>query len=99
MAGIAVVVVIAGGAAAFLASPSGPGHSTTQSGSSIPTVYRNLTIAYNVRSGMFDYSSLQLNVPLNTRVEFTITNFDTATAAVPMASDAQVAGTFGGPMT
>lgn len=99
VAGIVVVLVVVGGAAALLAAPTGSGTSQPNAGTSIPTAYRNLTISYVPSEGGFDYSSLELSVPLHVRVVFTITNFDPSTAALPTASDAQVSGTYDGAMS
>ena len=99
VAGIVVVLVVVGGAAALLAAPTGSGTSRPNAATSIPTAYRNLTISYVASEGGFDYSSLQLSVPLHVRVVFTITNLDPSTSALPAASDAQVSGTYDGLMS
>lgn len=96
---VAAGLILVGGAMFFGApahssaavAPMGP----TNSG---PTVYRTLTIALDARSGGFVYTAATLNVPLHTRVVFTITNFDPSAAMLPSRSNAMVKGTDGGLM-
>ena len=58
-----------------------------------PTVYRNLTIAYDPAVGDFVYSQTQLTVPADVIVVFTIVNYDSMTASLPTTADAMVTGT------
>lgn len=98
LAGIVIVVVFLGAAFALLVAP--PGSTVPRpisTAPSIPTVYRNLTVAFNPSTGGFDYSTSQLVVPSHVKVVFTITNFDAALALLPQASDARVIGTYGDP--
>ncbi len=64
-----------------------------------PTVYRNLTIAYDPSLGDYAYSTSQLNVPLGQHVIFTITNYDPQSSHVPALMYDQVLGTSGGSMS
>lgn len=93
-----VAAVVVGGTFALLLAPSSAAPTPGRSAST-PTVYRNLTVAYQSTEAQFDYTTLDLSVPLHTRVVFTITNFDPTTAALPNASAAQVSGTWDGTMT
>ena len=94
-----IAAVVVGGTFALLLVPSSAGTPTATRAASTPTVYRNLTVSYQPAEGQFDYTTLDLSVPLHTRVVFTITNFDTTSAALPNASVAKVSGTWDGTMT
>lgn len=98
-AGVAALGVIATVLLLGFALPSVPSTNPSAGLNSIPTVYRNLTIAYSPTLHDFGYSATLLNVPLHTRVMVTIVNYDPSTAELPTPSDAQVAGTEGGTMT
>lgn len=87
-AGIALVVAPAGTVPAGVPGPGYPG----------PTVYRNLTISYDPSAAGFAYGGVALEVPLNVRVIFSITNLDSTSATLPTLADAEVVGTDGGGM-
>jgi hypothetical protein len=98
VAGLAVLAVVLFVAAGALWSGPEPAGSVPSS-SSGPTVYRNLTIQLDPASGTYSYNSGQVVVPLNTRIVFTITNYDpTPARSLPSPSDSQVSGTMGGVM-
>ncbi len=93
---VAIVVVVWAGFALTLATPAGPAPATSSTSAQPATIYRNLTIAYDRSTGGLGYSATDFSVPLNVRVVFTITNFDTSVGTLPTAKDAEVTGTQGG---
>lgn len=95
VAGLVAVAIVVAGAVA-LVSPPANGIPTATRPSASPTVYRNLSIAYDPSQGSFGYSTTQLAVPAGVAVQFTITNFDPGLAILPTPSDARVLGTVGG---
>ena len=99
-AGLLAVLVTAAGLTAIAFTPSTSSAAPAPSaGPSAPTTYRTLVIAPDTAAGGVSYSARTLTVPLHERVVFTITNFDPTVATLPTPRDAQVMGTFGGPMT
>ncbi len=92
-----VVVFGAVSVLAVVPPPTVPG--PTGVGAAGPTTYVNLSIALDPATGDFAYTSTALSVPLNTKVVFTIVNYDPHAATLPVASDAWVSGTMGGTMT
>jgi hypothetical protein len=97
-AGAGAVVIVFAVLLTGFPSPSGaPAGSTGERTGA--TVYRNLTIEFNAARSTYSYNTGQLNVPLDTRVVFTITNFDPSPASMmPKPSDAWVTGTMDGSM-
>jgi plastocyanin len=95
----AALVVVTG----FVALAVGPGGTApVRIGGAVatdPTVYRNLTIAYDPSAGDYAYSTSQLSVPLGQHVIFTITNYDPQSSHVPAPMYDQVLGTSGGSMS
>ncbi len=63
-------------------------------GPGYPTVYRNLTIAYDPLAGDYVYTQTQLWVPADVLVVFTIVNYDPMRATLPAAGYARVSGTW-----
>ncbi len=94
----AVVIVVIGVFAMVLPATSSP-TASLRGPATNPTVYRNLTIAFDPKDGTFDYSSTALAVPMGATAVFTITNYDPTVAMVPNASYSHVVGTVGGTMT
>jgi hypothetical protein len=95
---LAIGVVVFGAfavASPLVATPPPASHSSQGAN---PTNYRNLSISFNPTSGTYDYSSIQLAVPVGVTTIFTITNYDQGIAWLPSASDARVVGTVGGTM-
>ncbi len=101
LAAALIAVAVTVGALAVVALAPAPATPTPSAAPnpSIPTTYRTLTITLDPASGQYNYNVRSLSVPLHERVVFTITNYDPATARLPTPSDAQVTGTYGGPMT
>ncbi len=96
-AAVLVTVVVVAGFAALMWEGSSASGAT---GSSLPTVERNLTIQWDPSASSYVYSSAHLSVPLNTHVVFVITNYDPEAASyIPSPSDARVSGTNGATMT
>ena len=95
---VTVLTVVGLGVATLVISPSPPATASAATTPSAATVYRNLSIIYDPATGAYNYNVLNLGVPLNVRVVFTITNYDTSTGLLPAASAAVVSGTYGGPM-
>ena len=99
VAGVSVVLVLVTAGVAFAVAPAGSVPTRALgAGQPGPTVYRNITITYDPTAGAFVYNLAQLAVPLNVRVVFTITNFDSTSAVLPTAGDANVMGTEGNAM-
>jgi hypothetical protein len=86
--GLVLVVILAGGMVALLTEHATSPATGVSGGPSMPVADRNLTIAFGRATGDVSYSTIQFVVPLDTRVIFTITNYDPSTAQVPNASDA-----------
>ena len=96
ISGIAVVAVLVVAAVLFVVAPGGsPPTRTVGPGPSGPTVYRNLTISYDTSIGGFVYDRTVLEVPMNVRVIFAISNLDPSVATLPTVADAVVTGTIG----
>lgn len=92
---IAAFVLLWGASMVMFPSPTATPTATTHPATASPTVYRNLSITLNPRTGDFDFSALQLSVPIGVKVVFTITNFDTSTARLTAPENARVTGTIG----
>jgi hypothetical protein len=92
-------IVLVLGATALLVTPSTPASPPTAgTGVPGPTVYRTLTVTYVPSTGQFSYNVVNLQVPLHTRVVFTIANYDPSMGGLPSSADANVSGTMGGMM-
>ncbi len=92
--GLAFGLVLAGGFAVYFHPPRTPTSVAANTGTGEIVVYRNLTIGLD-SSGDFVFNQLNLAVPQGAKVVFTITNFDTSIAELPLLADAQVSGTLG----
>lgn len=98
-AALVALLVTAGGVAAIALtpaspSPKGPGTPAPMA----PTTYRTLVISADPATGAVNYAARNLAVPLHERVVITILNYDPSIAKLPTPADAQVRGTYGGPM-
>ncbi len=96
---IAVLIVVIGALAIAYPTVSAPTAASRPGPATNPTVYRNLSIAFDSATGAFDYSATMLTVPAGVTVVFCITNYDPSIAQIPAASDALVVGTVGGVAT
>jgi hypothetical protein len=94
---VLVVAVALFAAAVIMLPKAGSTTPTSSHGTATgPTAYRTLSISFDPKTGTFDYTALQLSVPLNVIIVFTIMNYDASIGELPAPRDAQVAGTVGG---
>jgi len=100
VAGVAAILVVVTGFVSLALVPGGAVPARMGGiGPTNPTVYRNLTIAYNPSVGDYVYSASELSVPQGEPVIFTITSYDPTPSSLPAAMYDQVIGTSGGQMS
>jgi len=94
IAAVAAVLIL--GAGLFMVGGSGSPTPAGARTATLPQVDRTLAISFNAATGSYDFSTTSLQVPLNTKVTFTITNYDRGTAMLAVPWDNHVVGTVGG---